>query len=106
PRRVRPAVLAADLAVSDRDQPVPEHAARRQPAPPHRPPATRDRPARTRRRRRCPALAGTLPRRPARPPRRPAPRTGGPLRDHRGHLPGLHHRPATTAPTPARRARP
>jgi len=38
-------------------------------------PAARGHPARTRRRRRRPAAAGTLPRRPARPPRRPAPRT-------------------------------
>jgi RNA polymerase sigma factor (sigma-70 family) len=56
------------------------------------PRAARTHPARTHRPRRRPAL----PRRPARPPRRPAPWTGGALSDHRGHLPGLHHRPGMT----------
>ena len=103
PRRLRPTVLAADLAVSDRDQPVLEHAARRQSAATHRDPDPRPDFARADRRQRRSAMAGTISGHAAGQPRRPGARSRGPLRDHRGDLARVHHRPATAAGAAARR---
>ena len=90
---VRPAVLAADVAISDRDQSVPEHVVCQQPTPriaPPRPEAAPPEPA-------APATPhpgwshSTLLLHLVQP-------DGGPLRDHRSHLPGFHHRPQLLPP--------
>ena len=105
PRRVRGARLDAHLALPDRHQPLPQRAARGQPAPGQGVGRARRRPARADPARRG-RLARAVSRRPPRGRGRRAARPGGPLRADRVHLAGLRDRAAGPAAPPGRRAHP